>query len=230
MEPGWTRIQIAGRPAVLFDPPGRCGAAVYLHSRGGESADDWPALTAALAAHRLSCVAPRGDRSWWVGEAERQVVEEVAPWAKSTFAVNRLAAIGVSMGGQGAVRLGFRRPDLFPVVGSIAGAFDFHLRYGEGDVIDDLYDSAERARLDTAVLRLDSNNPPPQIWFACDPTDFWWRSNDRLHEKLTAHAVPHIADLDTFAGGHTLAYFNTQIEPLVAWAANAPVSAVRRLL
>ncbi len=230
----WSRVDLAGTPADVFDPPGpiagRGGAVLYLHPRGGELAPDWPALTAALTEHRLACVAPHGGTSWWVGPAERHLVDEVVPWARQTFGVAKLAAVGVSMGGSGAVRLGFRRPDLFPVVGSIAGAFDFHDRHGRGTEIDALYESAERARLDTAILHL---NPTayPKVWLACDPTDAeWWRGNDRLHEKLTAYGVPHVADLDTEAGGHTFAYFDRMVGPLVAWAAAELAAEGKRLL
>ena len=230
MEPGWTRTAIAGRPADAFDPPSRRGAVLYLHPRGGEPGSDWPALTATLTAHRLACVAPHGGRSWWVGDAERHLVEAVVPWARQAWGVAKLGAVGVSMGGQGAVRLGFRRPDLVPVVGSIAGAFDFHDRHGRGDELDDLYETAERARQDTAVLHLNPASYPPHVWFACDPTDPEWRGNDRLHEKLTAYGVPHVADLDTEAGGHTWAYFDAMIGPLIAWTATALATEGRRLV
>jgi S-formylglutathione hydrolase len=231
MELGWTRTTIAGVPADVLDPPGRRGAVLYLHPRGGELGCDWPALAAALTDHRLACVAPHGGRSWWVGDAERHLVEQVVPWARATWGVAKLAAVGVSMGGQGAVRLGFRRPDLFPVVGSIAGAFDFHDRHGRGTEIDDLYESAERARQDTAILHLTPQAAPPHVWLACDPTDAeWWRGNDRLHEKLTAYGLPHVCDLDTEAGGHTFAYFDRMIGPLVAGAATALAAEGRRLV
>ncbi len=234
MEPGWTRTEIAGVPADVFDPPGpkaRGGAVVYLHPHGGAGGGDWPALAVALGEHRLPCVAPHGGRSWWVGDAERHLIDAVAPWARRTWGVAKLAAVGVSMGGQGAVRLGFRRPDLFPVVGSIAGAFDFHVRHGYGGELDALYETAERARLDTAVLHLDPMTYPPHVWLACDPADAeWWRGNDRLHEKLTAYGVPHVADLDTEAGGHTGAYFDAMIGPLAKWTAAVLATEGKRLL
>ncbi len=111
------------------------------------------------------------------------------------------------MGGQGAVRLGFRHPELFPVVASIAGAFDFHERYGRGTPLDEMYPSREHARQDTAVLHIHGHDWPPHIWFACSPASQWYRGNDRLHEKLAAIGVPHTADLDTSAGvGPMLAF------------------------
>jgi hypothetical protein len=37
------------------------------------------------------------------------------------------------MGGQGALRLAYRHPNLFPVASAISPAIDFHKRYNEGD-------------------------------------------------------------------------------------------------
>lgn len=226
----WERVQVAGRPADVFDPPGRRGAAVYLHPHGGLLGPDWPALTAALAEHRLGCVAPHAGTGWWLGPDERHLTEAVVPFARTAFGATRLAGFGVRAGGQGAVRLGFRRPDLLPVVGSLAGAFDFHEEYGRGSVLDDLYESAERARLDTAILHLNPTSYPPHVWLACAPADPWWRGNDRLHEKLAAYGVPHVADLDATAGDDPAAYLDARVGPLVAWTADALASEGRRLL
>ena len=82
----------------------------------------------------------------------------------------------------------FRHPDVIPVAASVGGAFDFHDLYGQGLPLDEMYESRERCRLDTAVLHIDPHRFPPHIWFACDPEDAdWYRGNDRLHEKLAAY-------------------------------------------
>ena len=100
-------------------------------------------------------------------------------------------------GGQGAVRLALRHPALFPVAGSIDGAFDFHEHFGRGTSLDELYPGREHARQDTAILHVDGHNWPPHLYFACSPTSEWHRGNDRLHEKLAAMGVPHTAALDS---------------------------------
>ena len=40
----------------------------------------------------------------------------------------------------------------------------------------------------------------------------WYRSCDRLHEKLAALGVPHEIDFTTRAGGHTWDYFDALAE------------------
>jgi len=99
------------------------------------------------------------------------------------------------MGGQGAIRLGFKYPDQFPVVASIGGAFDFQERFGQGTSLDEMYSSREQCRQDTAILQIKPHDTP-QIWFICSAEDRWQRGNDRLHEKLTALGVAHTALLE----------------------------------
>lgn len=221
---GWTPTTLAAVPAALFDPPGRRGAVLVLHP----DAPGWPALTAALAAHLLAGVAPSRPGSWWLGEAERHTVEELVPWVRQAWGVGKLAAVGVGPGGNAAVRLGFRRPDLFPVVGGIAGAFDLHQWHGRGTELDDLFDTPEQARQASAVLHLDPQRVP-RVWLAADPADPDWRGADRLHEKLTAYGVPHHADLDATADDPQ-AFADAMIGPLLAWAADALQAEGRRLV
>jgi S-formylglutathione hydrolase len=241
MLPGWTRTAIAGKPADVFEPdtPPRF-AVLYLHPVGLESLADNAAYTAELARHRLACCAPFGARSWWSDRvcpefdatvtAERHLLDHVMPWMRDRWQ-RPVAVVGISMGGQGAVRLGFKHPALFPVVGSVAGAFDYHEWYGRGTPIDDLYRSKEACRQDTAILHINPAKYPPHVWFACDPTDIdWVRGNDRLHEKLSAVGIPHTADLDTSAGGHTWAYFDAMAQPLFEFVNAALEQQSRRLM
>jgi S-formylglutathione hydrolase len=240
--PGWSRTEIAGKPADVFDPPGadrpRFGV-LFLHPVGEELPSDNPAYTAELARHRLACCAPHGGPSWWADRvcpefdpaltAERHLIENVLSWMRDR-GVTGIAAAGISMGGQGAVRLGFKYPDVFPVVGSVSGAFDHHELYGRGTPLDEMYRSREACRQDTAILHIDPHRAPPHIWFACDPADAeWYRGNDRLHEKLSAIGLPHTADLTTTAGGHCWAYFDKMAGPLFAFLAAALEKESRRL-
>jgi S-formylglutathione hydrolase len=204
----WTRAEIAGKPADVFDPgPGAAPfALVFLHDEAGDLP---PELLPELAARRLRCVAPRAPGSWWVDRPctafdphvtpERHVLDHVLPWARDRWKLNPrgVALAGIGMGGQGAVRLGFRHPDRCPVVAAAGGAFDFHERHGAGTPLDAMYPSREHARQDTAVLQVDGHRWPPHVWFSCPPGHVWYRGNDRLHEKLAALGVPHAADLDT---------------------------------
>src|SRR5262245_13871355 len=139
MLPGWTRVEIAGKPTDVFRPtePPRFGV-LFLHPVGGES----PAVNAAYAGqfrkHNLAVAAPWGGQSWWADRidpafdpaltAERHLLQNVVPWTEREWSLGprSIAAAGISMGGQGAIRLGFKYPDRFPVVAGVASAFDYY--------------------------------------------------------------------------------------------------------
>ncbi len=141
---GWARDAIADKPVDVLAPPGARAAVLFLHAVGLESPADSAAYSAAFTKHNLACVAPHGARSWWSDRvcpefddtltAERHLLDNVRPWMADRW--RPIAAAGISMGGQGAVRLGFKHPELFPVVASVAGAFDYHELYGRGTPID----------------------------------------------------------------------------------------------
>lgn len=244
MLPGWIRNEIAGKSADVFEPPGGARFAVlYLHPVGLESLADSAAYTAELTHHRLACCAPFGARSWWSDRVcpefdltltvEQHLLRNVVPWVRERWNLSSrsIAVAGISMGGQGAVRLGFKHPDTFPVVASVAGAFDYHEWYGRSTSIDDMYRSKEACRQDTALLHIHPSKYPPHIWFASDPADEeWHRGNDRIHEKLSAIGIPHTADLTTEAGGHSWAYFDAMAGPMFDFIVAAFEKQSRRLM
>ena len=231
----WTRINVGGEPADVFDPPGALPfALLYLHALDGQTPATDPAFTAGLLAHRLRCVAPHGGQCWWADRVcsefdaqltpERYLLDEVVPWAEAAWRLGprALAVAGTEMGGQGALRLAFRHPERFPVAVSRAGAFDVQDWYGRGTPLDEMYASRERARQDSAVLHVDGHRWPRHLWLACAPTDAaCYRGNDRLREKLTAMGVPHTADLD--ARGETTG-------AMLAFMADALAKEAKRLL
>lgn len=239
MLPGWSAADIDGKPARLFAPPRPRFTLLFLHPVGGESISENAAYTEQLARHNVACCEPFGARGWWADRVcpefdphltpEQHLLTDVLPWM-TEHTPGPVAVAGISMGGQGAVRLGLKYPDRFPVVASVAGAFDYHELYGQGTPLDDMYRSREASRQDTAVLHVHPTRFPPHLWFCSDPEDDWFRGNDRLHEKLSAVGIPHTADLTTAAGGHSWTYFDHMAAPLFAFLAEAVAKQNRRLL
>lgn len=223
----WEYASIGGHPADVYLPnahPIGGPVLLYLHGVHLNRLCDKPAFVAEFDRHRMPVVAPFTARSWWTDRickefdpeysAERHVLERVLPFIKSRFGVEspRIGLCGTSMGGQGALRLAYKHPNLFPVVAAISPAIDYHLRMREGDeTLSLMYEDDEQARQDTALLHIHPLNWPRHQFFCCDPADErWWNSADRLRMKLWSLGVPHECDLETTGGGHSFEYYSRQ--------------------
>ncbi len=242
----WSQVELAGKTVEVYDPaPGtkpRFGV-LFLHPLGLETLRGRPAYTKILDQLKLVCLCPHGQRSWWTDRVcaefdpqltpEKHLLENVLPYFGERWRLmpRSIGVFGISMGGQGALRLAFRRPDLFPVCAGIASALDFHELYGQSSPLDEMYDSKEHARQDTAILHIHPSQYPPHIFFGIDPADErWHRGNDRLHEKLSALGIPHTIDLTTQAGGHSWQYFDHMAEPTLRFLVDGLEKESRRLL
>lgn len=235
----WYEDQIAGHLVDCFEPDQvhpHGFTVIYLHDAGHARLIDNPVFTQWFNQHGLRVAAPQGGPGWWTDRicpafdpacsAERHVVERVLPSLAERWEVQppQIALCGVSMGGQGALRLSFKYPDRFPVVAGIAPAIDYQVLIDEGDeTLWAMYGGdRERARQDTATLHVHPLNWPRHTWFCCDPTDAsWYESVERLQMKLSSLGIPHACDLETSAGGHSWAYFNHMAERAIAFVMHA---------
>lgn len=227
MLPGWTQEPVAGHVAELYEPPTASEhgyVVIYLHGVHEQSLMGNAVYTDLFARHGLRVIAPRTRRSWWTDRicrefdpavsAQQYVLDDVLPYVRQRWGVEppRIALLGTSMGGQGALRFSFKFPARFPIVAALAPAIDYQLRFyeeGEDGTLAEMYDSPEQIRQDTATLHVHPLNWPRNIWFCCDPVDYrWHESTDRLRSKLAAIGIPHDYDLSTSAGGHGWEYYN----------------------
>src|SRR5262245_23843981 len=244
MSAAWASDSIGGLAVTLFTPatPPRFGL-LFLLDADNQSLADSEVYTALLRRHNLAGIALPACPSWWSDRllpavdprlsGEQFVLQKVVPLFRERWnlAPRAVGIAGIGMGGQGALRLAFRHPDIFPVVAGIGPAIDYHELYGEGTALDEMYDSKEQCRQDTALMHINPYQYPPQLFFCIDPADAaWFRGNDRLHEKLNALGIAHTADLDTRAGGHTLKYFERMAEQALRFVVEGLDKESRRLL
>lgn len=252
-EAHWSEIEVGGHPCECFDPPGAASgmALVYLHGVRERRLRDSRGLREAIETAGLRALAPRCGRSWWLDRIvpefdpavppERHVVGPVLAEIAARFSVRPpgVALVGTSMGGQGALRIAYRHPTLFPVAAAIAPAIDFHLalrdlhRIADAELFANLYTiygDVERARQDTAILHVHPLNWPRHQWFASDPGDLEWHDGAcRLHEKLAALGIPHTALFDPRGGGHGPAYYDAVAPEAVRFVLAALEAEARRL-
>src|SRR5581483_9992786 len=246
MNGSWSQIVVAGKQVDVYDLPGaarpRFGV-LFLHGVGLETLRANAACTRVLDEAGLACLCPHGQRCWWADRicaefdphltAERFVIDHVLPVFAQRWGIGERAVglCGISMGGQGALRLAFKYAKRFPAVAAISSALDYHELYGQGTPLDDMYDSKEQCRQDTALMHVPPHDAPPHIFFCIDPDDEdWYRGNDRLVEKLRALGVEHVSDLSTRAGGHSWQYFNAMAPRALRFLADALEKESRRLL
>jgi S-formylglutathione hydrolase FrmB len=232
----WSTETVAGHPCDIYLPPepSKHGYVVlYLHGVHMNPLDDQPAFMAQFDRHGLAVVCPQTKRSWWTDKicnefdrtisAEQYVLKRVLPFIDERWGAKppRIGLLGTSMGGQGALRLAYKHPSLFPVVAAISPAIDFQKRYNEGDeTIPQMYPDPEAARQDTATLWIHPLNWPRHQFFCCDPEDFrWHESADRLRMKLYSLGVPHACDLETTGGGHGFDYYNRLADRAISFLA-----------
>jgi S-formylglutathione hydrolase FrmB len=240
----WTEEAIGGKKVDVFQPAGRPRFAVlFLHAEDEQTLRQRGDYTRLLESQRLACLCPHGDQSWWVDRVcpsfdparspEKFLLDEVLPALQSRWqlAPRSVGLLGIGMGGQAALRLAFRQPRLFPVTAGIAPALDFHEVYGQGTPLDDMYDSREQCRQDTALLHIHPSEQPAHIFFACDSADeLWYRGADRLHEKLNALGVEHVADLNTSTGGDRDVYLAQLADTAIRFLVDGLEKESRRLL
>jgi S-formylglutathione hydrolase len=243
MAAAWERVTVAGKPADAFAPnrPARFGV-LFLHDLDRRTLVGEPAFARCLQEWNLGCVCPHGEHGWWgdrlCGEfdpqvsPERYLIESVLSYFQDRWGIapKAVGLLGIGMGGQGALRLAFKHPRLFSTAVAIAPALDYHDLYGRGTTLDEMYESKEQCRQDTALMHVPPYNPPPHLYFAIDPNDPWYRGCDRLHEKLNALAVEHTFELSPDLGGHTWVYFAKMAGRSVAFLANGLEQESRRLL
>jgi pimeloyl-ACP methyl ester carboxylesterase len=221
---GWQTVEIAGKRADVFFPARLAAehfSLLFLHGHARITLRDNATYTSELARYGLPCVCPHGERAWWGDRVCAEfdpattpaayIRQSVLPWMKEKLGSEppAIGLFGVSMGGQGALRLAFRHPQQFPVVAALSPLIDMQKWHGRGWPLDTIYETAEDARQDTATLLIHPLNWPRQQLLVCDPADCQaFEGTSQLASKLRSSGIPFEHDLTTRHGGHDWKYFN----------------------
>jgi S-formylglutathione hydrolase FrmB len=226
IEGTWSEVAVAGHPCDVFEParPSEHGyVVIYLHGVHLNRLVDNAPFSEQFARHGLRVICPMTRRSWWADRiceefdpnisAAKHVTQNIVPFVAQRWGAQppRIALLGTRMGGQGALRLSFWHPNMFPIVAAISPAIDYHLRMRDGDeTLWQMYSDIEAARQDTATLHVHPLNWPPHQLIVCDPLDAdCFEGCERLASKLASTGIPFERDFETSRGGHTWEYFRT---------------------
>jgi S-formylglutathione hydrolase FrmB len=177
----------------------------------------------------LIVVMPDGGRGFYTNAArgfpyERAMLEDLIPLIDRVFPTRAERSGrcigGLSMGGYGALRLAFRRPDLFCSTVSHSGAVYFGHRPVPAD--DSRADEFGRILGDSptggpndlhALAEAVAKDRLPSIRLDCGLDDFLLEDNQRFHEQLVRLGIPH--EYEELPGAHDWAYWDVHVQEAI---------------
>jgi len=165
---------------------------------------------------RVIIVAPFGEAfGWYVdsplvaqNQIESYVVKELVPHIDMLYPTNKKRAIaGLSMGGHGAMLLGFKYPKIFSSVASASGALDIRLHPEQWKIKDLLGNLAENKNewdKNSVVAHIGKkrkNSAPKQILIVTGTEDALVLEDNRLAEKILKERK-YIFEYNEMPGNH----------------------------
>jgi len=169
-------------------------------------------------------VCPDGQDSWYFDspvdpsfQFETFVSKELVEYIDTHYRTLRRpgfrAITGLSMGGHGALFLGFRHPDVFGSCGSMSGGVDITKFPGKWKIDQRLgkYEDNKQVWADHAVInQIDRISPKQNIIIDDGSEDFFYDVNMELHKALMERKVKH--DFTIRPGGHTWEYWVNSLD------------------
>lgn len=207
-----------------------------LHGWGGQY-DSWltrSSLRRYASEHQLIVVTPEGGNGWYTdapGGApyESHLLRELVPDVDRRFRTiaNRRGRgiAGYSMGGYGALKLGFRHPELFAFAGSTSGALDAASRSDEESLVRAFGEANGPTRFENDLPRLAREFPEerrgalPFLYFDCGLGDDWLEVNREFAATLTARRIAH--EYRQRPGLHVWPYWDAQGREILRVASDA---------
>jgi S-formylglutathione hydrolase FrmB len=207
-----------------------------LHGWGGQY-DSWlsrSSLRRYAAEHQLIVVTPEGGNGWYTdapgGEPyESHLLRELVPDVERRFrtiAARRGRGVaGYSMGGYGALKLGFRHPELFGFAGSTSGALDAASRADEESLVRAFGEANSPTRFENDLPRLAREFPEerrgalPFLYLDCGLGDDWLEVNREFAATLTARRIAH--EYRQRPGTHVWPYWDAQGREILRAASDA---------
>lgn len=227
LPPGYGRVTSrARRYPVLY----------LLHGWGGHY-DSWlsrSSLVSYAAEHQLIVVTPEGGKGWYTdapgGEPyESHLLREIVPDVDARFRTNAnrrgRGVAGYSMGGYGALKLGFKHPELFAFAGSMSGALDAASRADDESLVRAFGEANSSARFENDLPRLAREFPEerrgalPFLYLDCGLGDVWLEVNRDFAATLTARGIAH--EYRQRPGGHVWPYWDAQGREILRVASDA---------
>ena len=228
-------------PYSVVLPPGyglitgrnvRYPALYLLHGWNGHYSSwlERTSLAQYAAQYQLIIVTPEGDNGWYTdsmsvasNKYETYFLQELIPDVDRRYRTIKSragrAVVGVSMGGYGALKFGFKYPDQFTFAGSMSGALDAATRTDDASIMQTFgpLNSSTRAANDLNKLARDfpSNRlgALPFFYLDCGTDDPWLTSNRELANIFLEQKIVH--EYRQLPGGHIWPYWDKQVQEVL---------------
>lgn len=211
-----------------------------LHGAYGDYTD-WMRLTSIekyAQNHKLAVVMPSASNSFYQdmfrGSAYlTYLLEELPKFVSSVFPISTRRedtfTAGLSMGGYGALRLAFTKPEQYAACASLSGAIDIVACKAQNDsgVVDGPFvwnailehaDQLEGSEADLFALiekQKSLGKELPRVFQSCGTEDFIYLPNVSAHEKLLRAGVD--LTYEEHPGIHDWDYWDTHIQRVLDW-------------
>src|SRR5438552_3027910 len=216
-----------------------------LHGFGGHYSD-WVTRTNVAdyaAQYRMIVVMPEGNNGWYTDSAgvasdkyESYILKELIPDVQKRYRTIEArygrAVAGLSMGGYGALKFGFKTPETFAFVGSLSGALaapawtedDLKNLKSIRDSVFSVFGSvgSETRKANdiyemTRGLSAARVAALPYIYLDCGTEDFLIGLNQQFAALLREKKIPH--EYRELPGDHNWAYWDQQVPEVLQLAA-----------
>lgn len=204
-----------------------CPSLYLLNGFGGDHTA-WmavrPNLPELADKYGMFIIMPDGRDSWYWDSPEKPglqmesfITKTLVPYIDQNYttipAAEQRAITGLSMGGQGAMFLALRHPDIWKNVGSTSGGVDirpFPDRWKMKESLGDQASNRKRWEAHSPINLIDIIAPGQlNIIFDCGVDDFFFNVNNDFHSKLLDRKIPH--DYIVRPGAHNRDYWNNSI-------------------
>lgn len=212
-----------------------------LHGLSGHNSNWLDKTRLALYATHFDVfiVSVEGDNGWYTDSAtvptdkyESYILQDLIPEIERRFRVSReregRAIAGLSMGGYGAVKFGFKHPGKFAFVASMSGAFDAaswkdselkNFEFIRQSILKTFGPPDSPTRAANDLIRLTREVSPagikllPFIYLDCGTEDFLFQNNRDFAALLVERKIPH--EYRHLPGAHNWQYWDQQIQEIL---------------
>lgn len=178
----------------------------------------------------LAIVMPSGNRSFYSDMQSgahyfKFITEELPSLMEAYFHLSPLRKdrfiAGLSMGGYGALKAAFNRPDLYAAAAGLSSVADINWVKNYPEIYESIYGKGYEPKepnnlfLVAEKLAKLPKEERPEIFQYCGTEDFLYEDNLRLKDHLTRLGIDF--HYEEGPGGHTWVNWNERIQNVLSW-------------